>query len=181
MDKRISSYSAPLTSSVTDYPEEYAKATGKLFLAPVEKGKTHRIVDVGTGTGIWAVEAGDAFPNAEVAGIDPSAIQPNFVPPNVKFEINDGESPWVGDVRYNFIFTRHMACSIADWPRPLRNDIYTSLNNNGWAEFQDYELMFKADDGTLTDDHETMKWIKPANEVSNKVGRELNPGPKLYN
>ncbi|KAK2012135.1 TAM domain methyltransferase [Colletotrichum eremochloae] len=211
MDDRISSYSASLTSSVTDYPEEYgrryhafragsyqypnderemdrldlnhsliAKALGKLFLAPVEQSKIHRILDVGTGTGIWAIEMGDAFPNAEVVGIDLSAIQPTFVPPNVKFEIDDAESSWVGDDKYDFIFTRYMACSIADWPKLMRN-IYTSLNNGGWAEFQDYELLFDTDDGTLTDEHDTMRWVKLANEVSDKVGREFSPGPKLYN
>ncbi|KAK6206806.1 TAM domain methyltransferase [Colletotrichum tabaci] len=211
MDDRISSYSASLTSSVVDYPEEYgrryhayragsyqfpnderemdrldlnhsliARTIGKLFLAPIEQDKTHRILDVGTGTGIWAIEVGDEFPNAEVVGIDLSAIQPAFVPPNVKFEIDDAESSWVGDAKYDFIFSRYLALSIADWPKLVRN-IYTTLNANGWAEFQDYSLLFDSDDGSLTDDHETMKWEKKGNEIADMIGRDFNPGPKLYN
>lgn len=40
---------------------------GKLFLAPIPVGKTHRILDIGTGTGIWAMEMGDSFPTAEAS------------------------------------------------------------------------------------------------------------------
>ncbi|TQN64814.1 Secondary metabolism regulator LAE1 [Colletotrichum shisoi] len=210
MDDRISSYSASLTSSAVDYPEEYgrryhayragsyqfpnderemgrldlnhsliARTIGKLFLAPVEQDKTHRILDVGTGTGIWAIEVGDEFPNAEVVGIDLSAIQPAFVPPNVRFEIDDAESSWVGDAKYDFVFSRYLALSIADWPKLVRN-IHTTLNADGWAEFQDYSLLFDSDDGSLTDDHETMKWEKKGNEIAGMIGRDFNPGPKLY-
>ncbi|KAI8296449.1 Secondary metabolism regulator LAE1 [Colletotrichum sp. SAR 10_98] len=48
----------------------------KLYTAPLEKSKIDRILDIGTGTGIWAMEMGDVFENAEVIGIDLSAIQP---------------------------------------------------------------------------------------------------------
>ncbi|KAJ0311269.1 hypothetical protein COL516b_001975 [Colletotrichum fioriniae] len=50
-----------------------------------------------------------------ITGIDLSPIQPSWVPPNVKFEVDDVESPWVGSKKYNFIFSRYMAGSIADW------------------------------------------------------------------
>lgn len=43
-----------------------------------------RVLDLGTGTGIWAVDMGDAYPSAEVIGVDLSPIQPTFVPPNGK-------------------------------------------------------------------------------------------------
>ncbi|UQC73908.1 methyltransferase domain-containing protein [Colletotrichum lupini] len=36
----------------------------KLFLAPVDETKMHRVLDVGTGTG--AIEIGNKYPNAEV-------------------------------------------------------------------------------------------------------------------
>ncbi|KAJ0147319.1 hypothetical protein CTA2_818, partial [Colletotrichum tanaceti] len=49
----------------------------RLFLAPIEKDNVHEILDIGTGTGIWAVEMGDIFENAQVTGIDLSAIQPS--------------------------------------------------------------------------------------------------------
>uniref|UniRef100_L2G1C4 Methyltransferase domain-containing protein n=1 Tax=Colletotrichum fructicola (strain Nara gc5) TaxID=1213859 RepID=L2G1C4_COLFN len=53
------------------------KAIGnRLFLAPLDRRNVKRILDTGTGTGIWAIEMGDIFENAEVVGVDLSNIQP---------------------------------------------------------------------------------------------------------
>lgn len=38
----------------------------ELHLAKLPEDKALRILDVGTGTGIWAMDMGDKFPNAEV-------------------------------------------------------------------------------------------------------------------
>ncbi len=44
---------------------------GKLFTAPIPKGKTlHRVLDVGTGTGIWAIDFADDHPESTVLGVD---------------------------------------------------------------------------------------------------------------
>ncbi|KAF5522698.1 Secondary metabolism regulator LAE1 [Colletotrichum aenigma] len=150
----------------------------KLFLAPVPKEKTHRILDIGTGTGIWAIEASDLFPNAEVIGNDLSAIQPEWVPPNVKFEVDDVESEWVHNEKFDFTFCRYMAASISDWPK-LMSRIYENTNPGGWVEFQDYDLLYRSDDGSLTDDHHTSKWTKDFLDGFKSIGREPCPGPKL--
>lgn len=52
----------------------------KLYGAPIDKPQ--RILDVGTGTGIWAIDMADSFPSAEVIGTDLSPIQPRWIPPN---------------------------------------------------------------------------------------------------
>jgi glucose dehydrogenase len=41
---------------------------GQLFLAPLKD--PIRALDIGTGTGIWAIDFGDEFPNCEVIGTD---------------------------------------------------------------------------------------------------------------
>ena len=48
----------------------------KLYLAPIDKPS--RILDVGTGTGIWAIEMGDDFPDSEILGTDLSPTQPTW-------------------------------------------------------------------------------------------------------
>ncbi|RDW56650.1 hypothetical protein BP5796_13115 [Coleophoma crateriformis] len=65
---------------------------GRLYSAPIPKEQTlHRVLDVGTGTGIWAIDFADEHPETEVIGVDLSPIQPNFIPPNLIFEIDDLE------------------------------------------------------------------------------------------
>ena len=49
----------------------------KLYLAPIgdEKG---RVLDIGCGTGIWAIEFADQHPSADVLGTDLSPTQPTW-------------------------------------------------------------------------------------------------------
>ena len=49
---------------------------GELHLAPLENPR--RILDIGTGTGLWAIEMADRFPNATVIGTDLSPVQPTW-------------------------------------------------------------------------------------------------------
>ncbi|RKP26021.1 S-adenosyl-L-methionine-dependent methyltransferase [Syncephalis pseudoplumigaleata] len=47
----------------------------------------HNMLDVGAGTGTWAMEMAAEFPDTHVVGIDISPIQPSTVrPPNVEFD-----------------------------------------------------------------------------------------------
>ena len=41
---------------------------GALHLAPIDEPA--RVLDVGTGTGIWAIDAADKWPTADVVGTD---------------------------------------------------------------------------------------------------------------
>jgi ribosomal protein L11 methylase PrmA len=36
----------------------YLTLSGKLFIAPLTEDKLHRVLDLGTGTGIWAIDFG---------------------------------------------------------------------------------------------------------------------------
>ncbi|KAF4870333.1 Secondary metabolism regulator LAE1 [Colletotrichum siamense] len=150
----------------------------KLYTAPLEKNKVSRILDIGTGTGIWAMEMGDVFENAEVTGIDLSAIQPEWVGPNVKFVVDDVESQWVGEKKYDYIFCRCMAACVTDWPKLVRM-IYDNLNPGGWVEFQDSDFNYYSDDGTLTEEHQFKQWSKSLVHALESVGRDPCPGPKL--
>lgn len=46
---------------------------------------------------------------------------PNLTPPNARFEIDDVESPWFYEAKFDWIFCRYMAASIYDWPKLVNN------------------------------------------------------------
>ncbi|TQN64629.1 Secondary metabolism regulator LAE1, partial [Colletotrichum shisoi] len=68
----------------------------KLGLAPPndEGPPVKRVLDLGTSTGLWAIEFGDEHPEAEVIGVDIFPPQIEFVPPNVRLEIDDIDETW---------------------------------------------------------------------------------------
>jgi 16S rRNA G1207 methylase RsmC len=43
---------------------------GKLITAPIEPAQLHDVLDVGCGTGLWAIDVADEHPQAQVLGFD---------------------------------------------------------------------------------------------------------------
>jgi trans-aconitate methyltransferase len=64
---------------------------------------------------------GDQYPGATITGVDLSPIQPSWVPPNVKFTVDDLESPWLQpENHFDYIHSRHIVMAIKDWPKLLQ-------------------------------------------------------------
>ncbi|KAF6820959.1 methyltransferase domain-containing protein [Colletotrichum sojae] len=123
---------------------------GALHCAPLVNPQ--KILDIGTGTGAWAIDMGDEYPGAEVIGNDLSPIQPEYLPPNVRFIIDDAEAEWLHpDNSVDFVHLRHMAPAIKDWPRLLAQ-AYRVLKPGGWIELQELNAKFNCDDGTMSPD-----------------------------
>ncbi|PGG97149.1 hypothetical protein AJ79_09330 [Helicocarpus griseus UAMH5409] len=153
----------------------------KLHLAPFNPDGA-RILDLGTGTGIWAIEMGDTYPKAElVSQHTEEPLSPSRVPPNVKFVVDDVESDWVPSEPYDYIHSRYLAASIQDWPR-LVKQCFDSLKPGGWVEFQDADGNLYSEDGSLEKmehKHKGQEMIELLDEVCKKHNRVLHPGPGL--
>ena len=62
---------------------------------------------------LTSFQVGDKYPDATFTGIDLSPIQPNLVPENVHFFIDDFEEEWVDPVnKYDYIHVRHTLHSV---------------------------------------------------------------------
>jgi hypothetical protein len=73
----------------------------RLTLAPIREPA--RVLDFGTGTGTWAIEFAIQHPGSEVIGTDLSPIQPEYVPPNCRFEIDDIEDEWMFSTKFDYV------------------------------------------------------------------------------
>jgi SAM-dependent methyltransferase len=131
---------------------------GKLFTAPIPKDKVlHRVLDIGTGTGIWAIDFADDHPESTVLGVDLSPIQPAFLPPNVKFEVDDVEAPWTYSQKFDFIYSRMMMCSFDNYPK-FFEQAFANLEPGGFLEMADPTWPIRLNDGTWPEDSALFQW-----------------------
>ncbi|KAF4783914.1 UMTA protein [Colletotrichum scovillei] len=145
----------------------------KLFLAPIGDSP-QKVLDLGTGTGIWAIDFADKFPSAQVTGVDISPIQPGWVPPNCKFQVDDIEQPWTWSADFDFIHIRHLEASIADWPA-LYKQAFDHLVPGGYVEVKEFDITTRSqlygDD--IPKDHVFSRWAPVFFEAADKLGKTL--------
>ncbi|KAI8266274.1 Secondary metabolism regulator LAE1 [Colletotrichum sp. SAR 10_98] len=137
---------------------------------PNEKNsKVGRVLDAGTGTGMWAIEFGEDHTDAEVIGVDLSPSQPEFVPSNVRFEIDDIEEPWTFNEPFEYIHSRMMKGSIRDW-RKFIQSCFDNLTPGGYLELNDIDFFPKTDDDTIPKDSKLMRAFSLCFEALEKLG-----------
>lgn len=143
---------------------------GRLFFAPVENPQ--RILDIGTGSGIWPMEMGmlppllllmfsrehpflriplaSIFPQAEIVGTDLSPVQPTEVPENVHFLVDDAtEDDWLWEHdHFDFIHISHLSGSLPSYKALLRKAM-RHLKPGGYIECHELDPMPRCDDGTM--------------------------------
>ncbi|KAL2129423.1 hypothetical protein VTI74DRAFT_7817 [Chaetomium olivicolor] len=144
---------------------------GKMFLAPLDTEKISKVLDVGTGTGIWAMDFGDEYPHIEVIGTDISPIQPSWVPPNVRFELDDANLDWTWeDNTFDYVHVRSMLGTIADWQKFYR-EAFRCCKPGGWMEHQDEAAMWRAENREIPETSAMGQWEKVFDEGGRKFGR----------
>ena len=123
----------------------------RLHLSPPIKNTAGiKILDLGTGTGIWALDMADANPAATVMGVDIAPVQPQWVPPNCSFELDDVENEWLyKDESFDFIHGRELLLAIRNWPNLLRQ-AFRTLKPGGYLELAATVAAVGCDDGTFS-------------------------------
>ncbi|TXC03321.1 hypothetical protein FocTR4_00001975 [Fusarium oxysporum f. sp. cubense] len=122
-----------------------------LFLAPIPP-HVQRVLDVGTGSGIWA-------------------MQPEWVPPNVHFEIADATLTWPWkDNYFDFIHIRYLFGSVQDWPA-LFQEAYRCCAPGGWVQSCEADIHFYSDDGTTDSELALQKWADLYEKGGAETGR----------
>jgi SAM-dependent methyltransferase len=115
----------------------------------------------------------DEFPGAEVIGTDISPIQPSWVPPNVKFEIEDCTEEWTfAPNTFDFIHLRYMFGSISDW-NALFAEAFRAVKPGGWVESYEASVDMMSDDDTVKEGTATYEWGKFFIEGGKRLGRSF--------
>ncbi|KZL79640.1 methyltransferase domain-containing protein, partial [Colletotrichum incanum] len=144
----------------------------KLFLAPIEDNP-QRVLDVGTGTGIWAIDFADQYPNAEVIGTDISPIQPGWVPANLRFVIDDCLLEWMWpENHFDFVHLRQLYGSIPNWVE-LYKKAYYHIKPGGWVQNLEVNAGVDSDHVDYPPDHTFQEWNRVFDQGGRKTGRSF--------
>ncbi|RYP43378.1 hypothetical protein DL770_011683 [Monosporascus sp. CRB-9-2] len=147
---------------------------GRNYFAPLSKhNPPSRILDIATGTGTWAIEMSDEFPNAEVYGTDLSPIQPSYVPENVHFYIDDALEDWVYPELLDYIHIRMALGVWQDFEMDCARKAFENLRPGGWFEAQELFPGVFCDDGTMPDDWPFKRLLEDLEECAEQIGRSL--------
>ncbi|KAK4150682.1 S-adenosyl-L-methionine-dependent methyltransferase [Chaetomidium leptoderma] len=158
---------------------------GSLYTAPLkipqpgEKtelgGADFRILDLGCGTGIWAIDMADEFPRASVFGVDLSPIQPEWVPGNCRFHVDDYEDEWTyrDEEKFDYVHGRAISGTVADWPGFYRQ-VRQHLKPGGFCEMQEYDAWVFSDDDSFERAVWTKEWVETLTGSSTTFGKPIN-------
>ncbi|EEP75341.1 conserved hypothetical protein [Uncinocarpus reesii 1704] len=125
---------------------------GDLYRAPLPPGVS-KILDLGTGTGSWAIDVAE-------------------LPPNCKFEIDDFESPWNFTQPFDFVHVRNIEGSVKDYPRLFKQAL-ANLEPGGWFEVADSTVGLFGDDDTIEKATSLSEWRDRLIEASGKFGKPM--------
>ncbi|KAJ9221066.1 hypothetical protein DTO169C6_6587 [Paecilomyces variotii] len=121
---------------------------GRIFFAPIDDPA--RILDIGTGSGIWPIEMASIFPGAHITGTDLSPVQPTEVPENVHFLVDDAtERDWLWNPNhFDLIHTAMMTGSLPSFKDIMRKALI-HLKPGGYLECHEVDPKPLCDDGTM--------------------------------
>ncbi|KAG8838014.1 hypothetical protein FRC18_006847 [Serendipita sp. 400] len=114
-------------------------------LAP---GPSRSVLDLGCGTGTWALEMAREYPHANVIGVDlaPTPIDIDNTPSNCRFELDDvnmGLAHFYDS--FDVVHARFISSGVKDY-RKMMEEAERCLKPGGVAIFVDYDALFCAED-----------------------------------
>ncbi len=149
---------------------------GKLHLAPIT-AKPQNVLDIATGTGIWAIEFADLHPSAFVIANDLSPVQPGLVPPNVVFEVDDANEEWTYSRKFDLIHCRQHHSAIEE--RRLFEQSFHFLKPGGWLEMQELGNPIRSDDSSLSPDSALHQWSNNLLDATRRINQATDK-PQHY-
>lgn len=136
------------------------------------------MLDIATGTGIWAVEFAQLHPDAQIIGTDLSKIQPTNAPPSCTFIKDDAEEDWVFPAQFDFVHLRFVF-SCFDNPRKMMKNALGSMNPGAWIEYQDFALGQTSSVDNNYDGTAFQKWNRAVVAgAAQQLGRDVEVAPR---
>ncbi|KAK0624556.1 S-adenosyl-L-methionine-dependent methyltransferase [Bombardia bombarda] len=109
----------------------------KLLRTPIPDDFSGRVLDIGTGTGIWAWEFATEYPSSTVVGADLYEPGISPIPENLSFQVVDLEKTWDLPPNSFDIVHARMFLFLLKNPQAILQKCFEALKPGGFVEFQE--------------------------------------------
>ncbi|KAI9848060.1 MAG: hypothetical protein M1837_001162 [Sclerophora amabilis] len=153
--------------------------TDGLHRAPLPEGP-QRVLDVGTGTGDWAIAFAETYTSAVVTAVD---ISPNVMPtethPNCSFLVDDAENGiGLGNNEFDYIHIR-LLHGLRDSRRFIAL-AFEALVPGGYIEIKEFEFPLQFHDPDKAKGSALMIWSTNVVEGALRLGIDLTIVDKIF-
>lgn len=118
-------------------------------------------------SGQWAIEFADLHPECAVVGTDLSPIQPEYMPPNCSFIVDNAEAKWVFENKFDFIHGRMLLMGIHDWRRVFKQ-AWDNLKPGGFLEVSNPEFPVCSAEKDIDPESPFYKWSSLIRDAAEK-------------
>ncbi|KAI9879766.1 MAG: hypothetical protein M1830_007208 [Pleopsidium flavum] len=149
----------------------------KLHLAPTSK-HLHNVLDVGTGTGIWAMDFADEHPSAK----NSSLTTPEQIGRSDRSSTTFTAASFTVLLRNTVSFNKPMSTApifAAGRPQLIIDSSESCLKPGGWFEMQELAFPVQCDDNSLPKDSALLEWSTLMLDATTRIGQALN-NPNNY-
>ncbi|KLP11377.1 Uncharacterized protein Y057_9938 [Fusarium fujikuroi] len=161
------------TASISSSILEYRKFQGRTFHSERYNTEYFTPNDEQQRDSIDITDFADEHPNIEVIGTDLSPIQPSWVPPNVKFELEDATKDWSWpENHFDLVHVRFLMGAIADWGT-LFKEASRCCKPGGFVESGEINPTFYSDDGSIDKVEALQTWNRLVIESGKGFGRSF--------
>ncbi|KAF9556693.1 S-adenosyl-L-methionine-dependent methyltransferase [Agrocybe pediades] len=122
---------------------------GGLLPSPLELGDTRKVLELGSGSGAWAIQAAREFPDAEVLAVDlnPLPTRSKPLPPNLTFQKVDlTETLPFEKETFDIVHARFVMMHLAHGHEVFRK-CFDLVRPGGWLVVEEPDLGAMADGG----------------------------------
>ncbi|KAF8586793.1 S-adenosyl-L-methionine-dependent methyltransferase [Ramaria rubella] len=132
---------------------------GRLSFAPLEESEPKKILELGTGSGIWATQAANQFPDAEILAVDAHPLPNRPIPPNMKFRILNIMEPFPFEPEtFDIIHARLVFMHIPK-PENVIPRVIKLVKPGGWLLLEDLNFNL-GDESELGLGPATREWVE---------------------